>query len=550
MKKRMIRNAIFTVSVTAVLAGFPWISKLKADEVKEGGNLVATLSSDMVAADPALASDGSSFYVANQTIEGLVGLKPGTISDIVPVLAAELPNMSADGLTYTFKLKTGIKFHDGTDFNADAVRYNYLRQQNLPKKLQDTYDFYFGNVFGGWGDQSNISAIDVPDQQTVVFRLRRPQSNFLISQTLVVFGIQSPTALKAGDADNPDPSQSKYYTGQGTGMVGTGPFILSEWVPNDHVIVVKNPHYWNKSGAAHLDSITFKPISDQTAALNALQAGDIDIAQLASPHFLNLIKSDPKLQLIERGQACNTANIGMTLTHAPVDNKDVRLAIAYAVNKPAYLKSFYAGLGEVADNWMPLNVQYAIPLSLPKYDPDMAKQVLKKSGLSGDQLKLELWYPSEFSRPYMPDAKGLFEAISRDLTAVGFTVVPNTKSVPNGGYFKDVNAGLLPAYLHGWTCDWAGADNFLQAWLNAGANQPQYAYKNPQVAEMVTQALAATDPEKAKQLWEGVQRALAADMPTVPLVHASPLGGSRNYVRGFVGAGNLVELYNSVWLDK
>ena len=265
---------------------------------------------------------------------------------------------------------------------------------------------------------------------------------------------------------------------------------------------------------------------------------------------MNLVKNDPNLQLVKRGEACNTANIGMTLTHAPVDNKDIRFAIAYAVNKPAYLKSFYAGLGQVADNWMPLNVQYAIPLGLPKYNPTMARQFIKKSGLSGDKLKIQLWYPSEFSRPYMPDAKRLFEAISRDLTAVGFAVVPNTKSVPNGGYFKDVNEGLLPAYLHGWTCDWAGADNFLQAWLNAGANQPQYAYKNPDVADAVNQALAATDPQKTKELWQKVQRALAADMPTVPLVHAAPVGAFRKSVHGFVGAGNLVELYNAVWLDK
>jgi peptide/nickel transport system substrate-binding protein len=532
------------------LAAMALAPGVRAAGVKEGGQLVATISSDMVAADPALSSDGSTFYVSNQAVEGLVGLKPGTIAGIVPVLATEMPTISDDGLTYTFKLHTGVKFHDGTDFNADAVKYNYMRQRNLPEKLRDTYDFYYGNVFGGWGDKSNITAIDTPDQQTVVFHLKRPQSNFLISQTLVVFGIQSPTALKAGDADNPDPSQSKYYTGQGSGMVGTGPFKLAEWVPNDHITLVKNPNYWNPSQAAHLDTLIFKPMPDQTAALNALQAGDIDVAQLVSPHFVNVVKGDPNLQLIQRGEACNTAEIGMTLTHAPVDNKDIRFAIAYAINKPAYLKTFYSGLGQVADNWMPLNVQYAIPLNLPGYDPDKARDYIKKSGLTGDQLKLQLWYPSDFSRPYMPDAKGLFEAVSRDLTAVGFTVEPNTKSVPNGGYFKDVLAGLLPAYMHGWTCDWGGADNFLQAWLDAGANQPQFAYKNQEVADAVNQALAATSTEQAKTAWEKVQRGLAADMPTVPLVHAAPQGATRTYVHGLVGAGNLVELYNSVWIDK
>src|SRR5262245_33771142 len=113
MKTRNLQKILLTVMVAVVQAATLSGSGLRAAEVKEGGNLVSTLSSDMVAADPALASDGSSFYVGNQAIEGLVGLKPGTISDIVPVLAAELPQISPDGLTYTFKLRTGIKFHDG-----------------------------------------------------------------------------------------------------------------------------------------------------------------------------------------------------------------------------------------------------------------------------------------------------------------------------------------------------------------------------------------------------------------------------------------------------
>src|SRR5262249_23502692 len=131
--------------------------------------------------------------------ESLVGLKPGTTSEIVDVLA-QSHEVSADQLTYTFHLRTGVKFHDGTDFNADAVVYNYNRWLNFPKDLQG-YSYYAGTVLG-YGADANVASVTASDANTVVIVLKRPNSSFLLSQTLPQFGIASPTALKAGGADN------------------------------------------------------------------------------------------------------------------------------------------------------------------------------------------------------------------------------------------------------------------------------------------------------------------------------------------------------------
>ena len=524
--------------------------------VRQGGSIVVGLPGDMVMADPTLVSDSNSSYIHLQVIEGLLGPKPGSISEIEPVLAQDMPERSGDGLTYTFKLRQGIKFHDGTDLDAAAVKYNYDRQKNAPKPLRDAYNYYFGAVFN-WAESSNLASVEAPDRYTVVFRLKKPQSNFLIAQApLPQFGIQSPTALRAGNADSPDPSKSPYAQGQGgTGksMVGTGPFMYKEWVPNDHVTIVKNPNYWNRERAAHLDQIIFKPYADQTAELNALQAGDIDFAQTIAPNDIDVLKNDPDFQVIDRGESCNVGGLWMNHKHKPFDNKNIRTAIAHALNKQSYIDAFYAGLAEPADNWMPPATQFYKKLNLPTYDQQRARDLIAQSGLSGNALTLQFWYPSDVARPYMPDPKGLAQAIARDLEAVGFRVQFKTAGWRTG-YLRDEAKGLYPMWLLGWTCDWAGPDNFLSTAFfhpgEGGQPNPEFAYGPKELFDAFDRGLAAADEAAARAAWEQAQDILARDLPTVPLVHSKPPAAAKATIKGFVGAGNLNEQFNTVHLSQ
>jgi peptide/nickel transport system substrate-binding protein len=522
--------------------------------IKEGGSIVVGLPGDMVLADPSLVSDSNSSYIHLNVIEGLLGVKAGTLGEIEPVLASEMPTTSDDGLTYTFKLRDGIKFHDGTDFNAEAVVYNYDRQKNAPAPLRDAYNYYFGAVFG-WAENSNLESVTAVDASTVEFKLKEPQSNFLIAQApLPQFGIQSPTALKAGDADNPDPSKSPYAQGQGNGLVGTGPFKYQEWTPADHVTIVKNPDYWNTERVAHLDEIIFKPYADQAAELNALQAGDIDFAQTIAPNDIAALSSDTKFQVIDRGESCNLGQISMNHTHEPIDNIHIRKAIGYAVNKQAYIDTFYAGLAEPADNWMPPASTHYKALNLPTYDPDKAKEEITAANLdtTGDALTLDLHYPSDVARPYMPDPKGLAEAIASDLEAVGFTI--NFKTAGwRTGYLADEALGKYQMWLLGWTCDWAGPDNFLStAFFHCDAGKPnkEFAWGPPELCKGFSDAATAADDAAAKTAWESVQDILARDYPTVPLVHSKPPAAASADLKGFLGAGNLNEPFYAVWLDR
>ena len=521
-------------------------------EIKEGGTIVVGLPGDMVMADPSLVSDSNSSYIHLNVIEGLLGVKAGTLSELEPVLAADMPEASDDGLTYTFTLREGIKFHDGTDLDAEAVVYNYERQLNAPEALRDAYNYYFGAVFG-WAENSNLESITAVDELTVEFKLKTPQSNFLIAQApLPQFGIQSPTALQAGDADNPDPSQSEYAQGQGTGLVGTGPFKYVEWVPNDHVTIAKNPDYWNTERIPHLDEIIFRPYADQAAELNALEAGDIDFAQTIAPNDIEALSSNPDFQVVDRGESCNVGGLWMNHTHPPMDNENIRRAIGHALNKQSYIDTFYAGLAEAADNWMPPATQFYKALDLPTYDPAAAEQEIAASGLSGDALTLELWYPSDVARPYMPDPKGLAEAIATDLEAVGFTVNFNTAGWRTG-YLADEAVGKYPMWLLGWTCDWPGPDNFLvTAFFHFDGENPgpEFAYGPPELKEAFDAGLSAATEEEAAEAWETAQDILAEDFPTVPLVHSKPPAAASADIKGFLGAGNLNEPFYPVWLDR
>jgi peptide/nickel transport system substrate-binding protein len=524
----------------------------------EGGNMVVALDGDMVLADVSLVSDGNSLYVEAQVIEGLVGLKPGTISTVIPVLAAALPTIGSDGLTYTFKLRTGIKFHDGTPFNATAVKFNYDRWKAYPKgDLQDNA-YYYGAVFGGFGADSNIVSVAAPDDTTVVFTLKAPQSNFLLASTLAVFGIQSPTALQAAKADTTPIKDNKYAQGllpQGQDMVGTGPFMFKEWVAGDHITLVKNPSYWDTANAAHLDQITFKGMGDSTAKLQAAQAGGVDLAFSISPLDVKSAQGSG-LTIIDRGASCNQLNLdlnqsvgGKATIYA---DKNVRLAISEAVNKQSYVDAFYSGLGKVPTGFMPPATLGFKAQTLPAYDANKAKTDLAAANLTAAQKQIVLMYPSNVVRPYMPDPKGIAQAIAQDLQAIGFTVTLKTEDW-HGGYVSDATGGKFSLYLFGWTCDWAGADNFLYtAWFGYQGGKPnlQFGWKNDQANALMLKALGEPTAEAANADWGQVQDLLAQDLPAVPIVNSTPPGVYTSKVHGFVGASNGIEYFNSVWLSK
>ena len=523
-----------------------------------GGTLTVALNGYIKYADPALTSDASSFYVAGQVVEGLVGLASGSISEIVPVLAAALPDVSSDGLTYTFKLRSGIKFHDGTDFNSAAVKTNYERWRNFAEGDLQKAAAYYEQVFGAFSASSNLAQIDTPDASTVVFHLQHSQNNFVLSQTVVAFGIQSPAAIAANGGNNATLSKNHYALGQhgqGKAMVGTGPFMFSEWKPGDHVTLIRNPNYWNPVNSPHLEQVVFKPYSDAASKLKALQSGTVDMVESLEPGAVGTVSKDSNLMVLDRTGGCNLTLLGMsnfdTVGGNPnlLANKGVRFAIAAAINKPSYISGFYAGEAIVANSWMPAGAMYYKREYLPVYNMSASRGFLAGAGVPSSGLAVDLWFPTGAPALVFPDAKGLAIATAADLQAAGFVV--SLKTAPYATYLTDQAAGKYQMWLQATQGHWAGPDDFLYAQYHyaAGLPKPMYSYKNDALNTLVNDAMSLDDM-RATTNWQKAQDLLALEMPTVPMFTVKLPAAARKYVKGFVGSGNHTETFGTVWLDK
>jgi peptide/nickel transport system substrate-binding protein len=352
-----------------------------------------------------------------------------------------------------------------------------------------------------------------------------------------------------------------YAQAKTTTMVGTGPFIFKDWVPGDHITVTKNPNYWDTANKAHLDQVTFKPIADTTATLQALQTGAADGAFNISPNDIGAAQG-AGLQLIDRGESCNLGYLGLNQqlwdkAGAKVGgptifaNPDVRMAVAAALNKQGYIDALYAGQGKVAQSFMPPSTIGFKAQNFPAFDVAAAKASLAKANLTPDQLKVDLYYPSNVTRPYMPDPKNEAQAVADDLTAIGFTV--SLKTIDwHAGYYNTMNTGQEALYLLGWTCDWAGADNFLvTAFFGSTGGQPAkaFGYKNDQMNTLFGQALQAPSVDAANALWGQAQDLIGADMPMVPIVNSTPAGALSAKVHGYLGASNGTEYLAPVWIQ-
>ena len=335
-------------------------------------------------------------------------------TDLEPGLAKSW-TISSDGKTYTFQLRKGVKFHDGTTFNADAVVFS------IGRMMKNRQVKFFGK---GWDIPAQertpeywvsmemddtIGAIEATGEYTVVFKLKRVEAPFLANMGMDFADIISPTAFTKNPKEflrNP---------------VGTGPFKFVKWVKDDQIVLEKNKDYWDKSAGPYLDKIVFRSIPENSVRFLELKVGSIHACQFPNPADIELARKDSNIKLISQ-PGMNIGYLSFNHTKEPwKSNRNLRKSIAHAINSKAIVDNLYQGMGQVAKNPIPPTM-WGYNTQVPgfKYDVEMAKAELAKAGFpEGKGLpEITLW-SMPVARPYNPDGLKIGVAMAADLAKVG-----------------------------------------------------------------------------------------------------------------------------------
>ncbi|HEU0088041.1 MAG TPA: ABC transporter substrate-binding protein [Pseudonocardiaceae bacterium] len=489
--------------------------------------------------DPFYASDGETFRVSRQIFEGLAGFKPGT-ADLQPELATGWSS-SADGRAWTFRLRPGVKFQDGTEFNAEAVCANFDRWYHQTGAGQNlALSYYWNENFGGFADRARPSLFDSCTTQgpsTAIVRLTRATGKFPALLALPSFAMQSPTAMRRYQAND--------VTAQGDSFAyppyarahptGTGPFTFAGYDQANGTITLRRfDGYWGDK--AKLDRLIFRIIPDEKARLQALQAGDIDGYDLPNPaDWQTLRDAGFTLQIRD---PFNVLYLGITQKNNPaLRDLRVRQALAYAIDRQALVSAALPDGAEVAREFYPDTVDgWAGDVQQYPHNPAKARELLAAAGAAN--LTVSFYWPTEVSRPYLPDPRSIFGTLKADLEAVGITVKPVSKPW-NGGYLDDVDNARADLFLLGWTGDYNSPDNFIGTFFGSLRNRFWLAAA-PWGPELVAALQAAdAEPDRATRIrmYQEINRKLLAQyLPAVPISHSPPAIVMRQEVHGLVAS--------------
>ncbi len=476
--------------------------------------MVVGIAADPTGFDPEAVLNNTSGFVMSTIFDSLVRYKPGT-TEVVPGVAQSW-DVSADGLTYTFHLRHGLKFTDGTPLDAKAVIWNVDRQLN---KSNPQYIYNTGPV-EGYTDftYGALASYRQVNDDTVEFKFKQPSAPFLASLAMVWNGLVSPAAA------------AKWGKDIRNHPVGSGPFVLHEWRQRDEIVLDANPGYWG--GKPKIDHLIFKELPDPQAAVLALKRNEIQILGDVSTQAIPALKSDPAVTVLTQpGLAVD--GVALPTQAAPFNDKRVRQALNYAVDKKAIDRALFAGLAVPMTSPLPA-AQWGFDASLKgyPYDPAKARSLLHEAGVQPG-LKVELLtYNSP--RGYNPAGANLAVAIQGYLKKVGIDAEVRQEEI--GGYLATVRAGTYKGMsMEGWSGDNGDPDNFL-AVLWGAKNIPinNWAhYQNPDVEKLLAQALVVSDQAKRAQLYGQVQRIVLDDAPWIFINSTLQIRAARKNVEGF-----------------
>lgn len=468
------------------------------------GTLIFGRGGDSITLDPAHIKDGESAKVCDMIYDTLIQYRENT-TNIEPALA-ESWTRSPDGLIWTFHLRQGVQFHDGTPLTADAVVFSLSRPLVLFRNFHEEF----------------ISQIIALDPFTVQIQLKTPYAPFISTLAGTPFSIVSPVAVQT----------------LGEHPIGTGPFKFVQWNRNDRIVLSANDTHW--AGKPMLDCIIFRSITDNAMRLTELQAGNLHVMEFPNPDEIPLIQGDPQLELLMQ-PSLNTGYVAMNIEKPPFDNLKVRLAINHAINKAEIIERVYRGLAIPAKNPIPPTLwSYDNSIEDYAYDPELAKQLLAEAGYP-DGFETTLW-ALPVPRPYIPDGMTMASAIQSDLQNVGINT--NIVTYDWATYLEKTANGEHDMAMLGWIADVADPDNFFYTLLSIpnaekpGAYNISF-YRNEEMQRILEIARMTTDQDIREAeslgigsesritdrdvrigLYQQAQTIFHRDAPWVPVAHA------------------------------
>jgi ABC-type transport system substrate-binding protein len=513
MKRRIVWSTLIGLLVVLGLVGFA-----AAQQPGYGGTLRVAWEQDVTGFDPHWSSGLQVQYVVGNLFDSLMTIDEDL--NYVPELA-ESWEMQDNGKVYVFRLRKGVKFHDGTDFDAAAVAWNFER-------IMDPEEQAFARPFF-----EIIEAVEPLDAHTVKFTLKYPSQTFLPTLAIyrVGFLIKSPNTYKTWERKDAHLHPA-----------GTGPFKLAEWEPNQLILLEKNPNYF-KNGLPYLDRIELKIMKEGITRSTALRAGEVDFINYVPKEQVDLLAKDPKIQVL---QGLDTQSVNISFNHAkkPFDDVRVRQALGgYGIDRHVIAKTAMLGLGQPLWSFVPPGGKDHIDFAdqFP-YDPKKAKALLKEAGFD-EKNPLNYTIMTHAAEPSLPMVATV---IKTQLAQIGVGVT--------------IEVIDRPVFLRRLTTDrdWDQFVNFTLSSLDAytrsflldsrGTNQVNH--KDPKIDELWDQLKQAPTPEEFSWLSQEVQRYIVSDMVQVSATTLPFIQAAWDYVKGYVFLRGFKIRFDTVWLDK
>lgn len=501
MQKRVIAVLLVLALSMSLLAGCGGNK-----QANSGKTLIYAQGTDPRGLDPAFVDDGESAKVIANVYDGLLKYKADS-TEIEPALATEW-KISPDGKEYTFTLRKDVKFHDGTPFNADAVKFSIDRQ--LPPQRTDAMP-YASFTFGP------VVKVEKVDDYTVKIFLNAPYTPFLANLAMVLAApIVSPTAVqKFGDKFIENP-------------VGTGPFKFVSWTKGQSIQLVRNDSYWG--GKAKVDKVVFKFVKENSVRASELMTGAVDIIDGVDPNDVAKLK-ESKLSIFQ-GDGMNINYLAFNSSRAPFNDPKLREALSHAINTEELVKYLYQGYAKVANSPLPSFMPgYDKDVKPYNYDPEKAKQMLKDLGKENLSIKF-ITYSNP--RPYNPvNGQKLAEAIQGYLAKVG--VKAEIVVYPWKEYKEKTTQGEGDLLVYGWIGDNGDPDNFLSLMdskeIEASLNVAKYTSK--EVDELLAKGRSTPNGAERNNIYKQIQQIVAKDAPWLPISYAQDMAAYSAKVSNF-----------------